>query len=58
MKLFKRAESIASVTFTLKTTIHQKENTERYFYREFINNSRLSVRRTEKASYRIWDSAE
>ena len=52
------AESIASVNFTFTTTIYQQDNSEGYFKRGLLIISRLSVGRTDEASYSIWDSEE
>ena len=53
-----RAESITSVPFPFATTLFQQENSEGYFKRAVLNNSRLPVGRNAKTSYSIWDLAE
>ena len=53
-----RYESIASVTFNLKTNIYQQKSSDIYFNREVLNNSMLEIGRTAEASYIIWDLSE
>ena len=56
VKIFMRAEIIASVTFPFTTTTYQQENSVVYYKRAVLNDSRLAVGRTAKASYIIWYS--
>ena len=52
------AEIIDSVIFTFARTLHQQENTEGWFNREFLNNQSLEVGSNPEVSYSIWDSVE
>ena len=56
VKLVISAESIDSVHFPFTATIYQQDNSEGYFKRAVLNNSRLASGRTAEASYSIWDS--
>ena len=58
LKLFIRAEIIASATFTFTTTIYQQKKPDGYFKRELLNNSRLEEGSTYESSYIIWDLKE